>query len=148
MIYRPPFRHRHKHPTDWAWYIRFQERRDEDVSTREPIWTRKESKEDWSRRFRSAFTLNGLQYQTAFEQEYEKARSDGYRTPKEEREDRWAAEASSVSNVSNLNSFGGDKGAAREYYKSLGGRTKTKSKGGSGVTGVRDRTAFGDDDFY
>jgi hypothetical protein len=95
--------------------------------------------------------MNGLQYSTAFEMEYEKARSDGYRTPKEEREAQWASEASSSSVLGNggLASFGGDKAAAREFYKGLGGRTKVKSKGGSGsVTGVRDRTAFGEDDYY
>lgn len=93
--------------------------------------------------------MNGLQYSTAFEMEYEKARSDGYRTPREEREERWAVEASSNNNP-NAGSFGSDKVAAREYYKSLGGKAKTKGKGmgGSSITGPKDRTMYGDDDGY
>lgn len=134
--------------TDWAWYLRFQERRNQEVLTTEPIWTRKESKEDWARRYRSAFTMNGLEYATAFEMEYEKARSDGYLTPKEEREERWASEATTAN--PNTGSFGGDKVAAREFYKSLGGRSKVKGKGmgGASVTGVKDRTMFGEDEYY
>jgi hypothetical protein len=136
---------------DWAWYMRFQERRQEGPLTTEPVWTRRESKENWSQRYRSAFTLGGLQYQTAYEMELEKARSDGYRTPKEQREEKWAAEASGAGSGSLNEAMAGlsDKVAAREFYKSLGGRSKVKGKNTfGGSTGPRDRTAFGDGDDY
>ena len=134
-------------PPDWAWYLRFQQRRSETLLPSEPVWTRREAKENWSQRYRSAFSLNGLQYQTAFEADYEKARSDGYRTPKEQREDAWAAEAADKLTISgqsgNLHTvFGGDKQAAREFYKGLGGRSKVKSK--THAMGPKDRTGFSD----
>lgn len=133
------------------------------ASMNQPIWTRRESRENWASRYRSAFTLNGLQYATAAEAELEKARSDGYRTPREEREERWAAEASGAmagagagglgglgglggSGGSALGLFAGDKVAAREWYKSMGGRTKVKGKGGhgaGGAAGPRDLTDYG-----
>lgn len=121
----------------------------------QPIWTRKESRENWASRYRSAFTLNGLQYATAAEADLERARSDGYLTPREEREERWAEQAAASSSAggggSALGLFGGDKVAAREWYKGLGGRTKVKGKGGhgsGGAAGPRDLTGFGDDDGY
>lgn len=90
-----------------------------------------------------------------FEQEYEKARSDGYLTPKEEREQRWADEAAATAGYggtsSNLHTvFGGDKLAAREFYKSLGGRSKVKGTGrlGTSSPGIRDRTMYGDGGDY
>ena len=133
---------------DWCWFLRFQERRIEGSLDAQPVWTRRESKENWAQRYRSAFTLGGLQYQTAIEMDLEKARSDGYRTPKEQREERWASEAASGPNDNVSSMFGGDKAAAREFYKSLGGRSKVKSKGAfGGSTGPRDRTVFGDDDY-
>lgn len=121
-----------------------------------PVWTRKDSRENWSSRYRSAFTLNGLQYSTALEAELEKARSDGYMTPREEREERWANEAAAAAGGAAGNGWEkGDRVAAREYYKSMGGRTKVKGKGGHGNTsagggaaGPRDLTGFGDDDGY
>ena len=140
---------------DWAWYLRFQEQRlgvsaatSSLPSMSQPIWTRKESRENWASRYRSAFTLNGLQYATAIEADLEKARSDGYMTPQEVREERWANEAAAPVG----GQFGGDKVAAREWYKSMGGRTKVKSKGGhaagGGAAGPRDLTGYGDDDGY
>lgn len=137
------------HSADWAFFIRFHERRSESALSTEPVWTRRDAKENWAARYKSAFTMNGLQYQTAFEMEYEKARSDGYLTPKEQREEKWAAEnaasASSQSGESgNLHTvFGGDKLAAREFYKSLGGRSKVKSK--THASGPRDRTGFSEE---
>ena len=104
--------------------------------------------------------MNGLQYATAIEADIEKARSDGYRTPKELQEERWALEAGSThgnvpgaggvgSGSSTLNTvFGGDRNAARDYYKGLGGRTKIKSSDRGGATGPRDRTAYGEEDYY
>ena len=145
---------------DWAWYLRFHHRRSNAPLNREPIWTRKESKENWAQRYRSAFTLNGLQFATAIEADIEKARSDGYRTPKELQEERWALEAGSThgnvpgaggvgSGSSTLNNvFGGDRNAARDYYKGLGGRTKIKGSDRGGATGPRDRTAYGEEDYY
>ena len=80
--------------------------------------------------------------------ELTKARSEGYLTPKEQREERWASEAASGQSDSVSSMFAGDKAAAREFYKSLGGRSKVKSKGAfGGSNGPRDRTAYGDDDY-
>lgn len=81
--------------------------------------------------------------------EYEKARSDGYRTPREEREERWAAEKASSNNSSTADLFAGDKIAAREFYKSLGGKSKLKTKNTfGGSSGPRDRTGWGEGDDY
>lgn len=116
------------------------------------MWTRRESKENWPARYRSAFTLNGLQYKTAFQAEYEAARSDGYRTPKELREEKWQAEELQNRLAGEKHEYKGEeKIAMREYYKSLGGRkskTKGESRGGGGAAGPRDLTAYGDDDGY
>jgi hypothetical protein len=124
---------------DYCWFCLFQQKAYDDVlETDRPTWTRRESKQDWSAKFKHTYRRDDLEHSTAHEAEEDRARSDGYRTPREEREDRWREEGAETATV--------DKAAARAYYKGL---KNSKAKGkGSGFGAPRDRTGFEDSEGY
>jgi hypothetical protein len=71
------------------------------------VWTRREARTDWKARYKSVRRRDDLNVPDAADADYEKARSEGYRTPKEIQEERWAAEAESEPS----------KEESRAYYK-------------------------------
>lgn len=99
---------------NYVWFYKFQERGfdtapEVPLDTHwKPTWTRRESKEDWFARYKRTYRRDDLEHASAEDADYERARSDGYRTPKEENEARWAAEEEPETY---------SKSEARAYYK-------------------------------
>jgi len=127
---------------NWCWYILFQRTAFIDSppitlsNDHKPVWSRKDSKQDWAKKYKNTFRRDDLVYREAADAEFDRARSEGYRTPKEQREDKWSEE--------NTDGDVLDKAAARAYYKSLK-NSKVKGKGGKASgTGSRDRTGYAD----
>jgi len=126
---------------NWCWYVHYQRKSftyfdDDWYGEKLPSWTKKESKTAWAQRFASTYRRDDL----ATEADLERARSDGWRTPKEEREERWRIENGDADSE-NVEP-GSDKLAMRAYYKSLK-NSKAKGKGGRSVSERgRDRTGW------
>lgn len=98
---------------NFVWFCKFNERSFDGEalplnSQWKPTWTRRESRQQWFQRYRQTFRRDDLEYRTV--EAFTQAQGDGYMTPREEKEARWAAE--------DAQSDGGmDKSEARAYYK-------------------------------
>ncbi|KEI42710.1 uncharacterized protein L969DRAFT_84584 [Mixia osmundae IAM 14324] len=117
---------------NYCWYIECNDSTYIDPDEK-PSWTRKDAKQDWAARYRSIHRRDDLDYADARDAEYERARAEGYLTPKEQREAKWAEESDQLT-------AGVDKLAMREHYKGL---KNSKPKGKGGQRGpARDVTAW------
>jgi len=122
---------------NYVWFRHYRKENFNDISLPPGKWTKKESKQNWRVMYMQSIPNRE---QAAMGSGYSTSGSrSGYQTPKELKEQQWQSELEPAAKPT--------KNELREMYKELGGR-KSRGKGKVGGTGlIKDRTAFGDDDF-
>jgi len=115
-----------------------------------PTWTKRESKQNWRREYASLLAKQrddpppilppfsrGSSRPSSRAGERSPGSASGYHTPREVKEQLWAAEQEQKEKPT--------KNEMREAYKELGGRkARVKGSGGWEKSASRDRTAYGD----
>jgi len=126
---------------NYIWFQHYRKENFHDESLPPGKWTKRESKQNWRHTYaqtipnREPPPLGPLNPSSRRGSGY--STPSGYITPKEMREEKWAAEADAVSRP--------DKVEMRELYKDLGGRkSKQKAKLGS-MGGARNKGGLGDE---
>ncbi|KAK1220097.1 hypothetical protein PQX77_017136 [Marasmius sp. AFHP31] len=131
---------------NYVWFQHYRKDNFHDDSLPPGKWTKRESKQNWrlthlkTMRERSPPDTLGLtSYSRGSRSGYvSPSQNSGYQTPREIREEKWRQENEASTSPGKLE--------MRAMYKELGGRkSRTKTKLGSGTTGVRDKGGWVED---